>query len=178
MRIVGGEWRSRRIDAPVEGVRPTTDRVREAVFNMLMNVVDFEEITACDLFAGSGAMGIEALSRGAQHVTFVERHPDTAAVLTRNLLTLGAEARATVTVGDALEFVRRRTETFDVVFADPPYAYPALDAFVAAVLERRLFMRAFVIEHEAGMSPAADRAPWRARRFGKSAVTIYLNEEQ
>ncbi len=176
MGIVGGEWRSRRIDAPAEGLRPTADRVREAVFNMLANVVDLEECTVCDLFAGSGAMGIEALSRGATHATFVEQHAATAAVISNNLVALHAEERATVTTGDAFHFVNAADAQFDIVFADPPYAYPHLSELVDSVIARALFRQVFLVEHSSSVAIRAGRAPWRERQFGASAVTIFRND--
>lgn len=177
MRIVGGEWRSRRIDAPREGLRPTADRVREAVFNILANIVDFEECTVCDLFAGSGAMGIEALSRGATYATFVEEHRVTASVISKNLRTLGAGDRATVMVGDALEYACKSGEPADLVFADPPYDYPQVQDVVACALRRPLFRRALIVEHAASVTIESAQEPWKRRTFGKTGVTIFLRED-
>ena len=121
MRVVAGRYGGRTLKAPRgRGVRPTADRVREALFSILGPV---EGLDVLDLFAGSGALGIEALSRGAAHATFVERDRRAAAVIERNVETVGAEERSEVVVRDALAWLRARQgkEEFDLVLLDPPY---------------------------------------------------------
>jgi 16S rRNA (guanine966-N2)-methyltransferase len=119
VRIVGGVWRSRRIRfAPRVGLRPTPDRVRETLFNWLgQHLTGY----AClDLFAGSGALGFEAASRGAERVVMVERDRAAHAALERNKEILGAH-QVELARGDALEFVRRDRAEYDVIFLDPPF---------------------------------------------------------
>ncbi len=119
MRIIGGRWRGRRVPVePGEQVRPTPDRVRETVFNWLAPVIGGAR--CLDLFAGSGALGIEALSRGARVVWFVEQSEEAASRLREVLLTLRAENDRLV-VGDAEQFLRGSPHVFDIVFLDPPY---------------------------------------------------------
>ena len=120
LRIVGGRWRGMRIDfPPIEAIRPSPDRVRETLFNWLQAQIVG---TRClDLFAGSGALGIEALSRGAAAVTFVDREPQIGRHLTQTLERLGATG-ASVQVEDAARFLNRLPQPFDVVFLDPPFA--------------------------------------------------------
>ena len=119
MRIVGGAWRSRRIRfAPHAGLRPTPDRVRETLFNWLGQ--DLTGLRCLDLFAGSGALGFEAASRGARHVVLVERDRAACAALERNKELLGA-TQVELARGDALEFVRRDRAEYDVIFLDPPF---------------------------------------------------------
>jgi 16S rRNA (guanine966-N2)-methyltransferase len=115
IRITGGELRGRRLYVPKTGVRPTTGRVREAIFSMLGGL-DADRVL--DLFCGTGALGIEALSRGAADVTFVDTKP---AVARRNVEALGLEARAETVRADALPFMRRVEAQFDLVLCDPPY---------------------------------------------------------
>ena len=117
MRIVAGEFRGRRLTAP-RGVltRPTADRVREALFSMLGDVTGARVL---DLYAGSGALGIEALSRGAESAVFVERDPRAVAAIERNLESLGL--RQQVVRQDAARFLTRTEGMFDLVFCDPPY---------------------------------------------------------
>jgi 16S rRNA (guanine966-N2)-methyltransferase len=118
VRVVAGEFKGRRLEAP-RGMRtrPTADRVREALFSMLGDVSGARVL---DLFAGSGALGIEALSRGAASAVFVERDPRAAAAIERNLSSLGLDER--VLRQDALRFLARAEGgTFDLVFCDPPY---------------------------------------------------------
>ncbi len=119
LRIIGGEWRSRLIEFPdVEGMRPTPDRVRETVFNWLGQTLHGK--TCLDLFAGSGALGFEALSRGAARVLMVESARDGVAALKLNAATLIAQ-NLQIQQGDALQYLRGKPEAFDVVFVDPPY---------------------------------------------------------
>ena len=118
MRVVAGRYGGRRLEAPPgRGTRPTADRVREAVFSLLGPV---EGLAVLDLFAGSGALGIEALSRGAAAAVFVDRDHRAAAAARRNLAALGLEAR--VHRRDALAFLAATTTRFDLVFVDPPYS--------------------------------------------------------
>lgn len=119
LRIIGGRWRSRRLYFPdVEGLRPTPDRVRETLFNWLAPLI--EGARCLDLFAGSGALGIEALSRGAREVIFIERQPLAARQLRRNLTQLG-ETSAQVIQADALVWLGGPSRPFDIVFLDPPF---------------------------------------------------------
>ena len=119
IRIIGGEWRSRLIDvSTVKGLRPTPDRVRETLFNWLGQELDGK--TCLDLFAGSGALGFEAASRGAAQVTMIEQDAVAWGALQANAKTLQA-ACVRIVRGDALKFARSADQRFDVVFLDPPY---------------------------------------------------------
>jgi 16S rRNA (guanine966-N2)-methyltransferase len=129
LRIVGGLWRGRTIDFPaIEAIRPSPDRVRETLFNWLQTHISGAR--CLDLFAGSGALGIEALSRGASAVTFVDREPQVSRHLTQTLQRLGAIG-ATVQTADASRFLERIPQPFDVVFLDPPFASTLLQAVFA-----------------------------------------------
>jgi 16S rRNA (guanine966-N2)-methyltransferase len=131
MRIIAGRWRGRPIEAPLGlATRPTADRVRETLFSMLASRLgSFEELRVADLFAGSGALGFEALSRGAASVTFVENDAKAVAVIRRNAEKLGAPAQVLASSALALP----RSDPFDLIFADPPYAAGSGSAAVAAV---------------------------------------------
>jgi 16S rRNA (guanine966-N2)-methyltransferase len=133
MRIIAGAWRGRTIEAPPgQSTRPTADRVRETLFSMLTSRLgSVEELRVADLFAGSGALGLEALSRGAAHATFVESDAKASAMIRRNAEKLGAVDRVAIVGGSAL--VLPRSEPFDLIFADPPYAPGSGSAAVAAV---------------------------------------------
>jgi 16S rRNA (guanine966-N2)-methyltransferase len=135
VRIIAGAWRGRTIEAPPGlATRPTADRVRETLFSMLASRLgSFEDLRVADLFAGSGALGFESLSRGAASATFVERDSKAAAAIRRNAYTLGAAQRAQVIGGSALALPR--SEPFDLVLADPPYAVGSGSAVVAAVAD-------------------------------------------
>ncbi|MCW9088715.1 MAG: 16S rRNA (guanine(966)-N(2))-methyltransferase RsmD [Gammaproteobacteria bacterium] len=133
LRIIGGEWRGRKLRfADGEGLRPTTDRVRETLFNWLQPVING---TRClDLFAGSGALGLEALSRGAREVVFVDTNPKAVAALKENLSLLHAD-NGRVIRSDALNYLSGDEGRFDVVFIDPPFRrdllQPALQRLAA-----------------------------------------------
>jgi 16S rRNA (guanine966-N2)-methyltransferase len=116
IRVTGGELRGRRLHVPKRGVRPTTGMVREAIFSMLGNIAGARVL---DLFAGTGALAIEALSRGAAQATLVDTNP---AAARRNLESLGLDDRATAMRADAAQFLRRALPgSFDLVLCDPPY---------------------------------------------------------
>lgn len=139
-RVVAGRWRGRRLEVPRSGTRPTADRVREAVFSSLdHDLGGFDRLAVLDLYAGSGALGIEALSRGAARAVFVESDPASAAVIRRNLAALGAADEATV-MGVSVVVAARRAPPgggFGLVLADPPYDLPAaaLRAALTALAE-------------------------------------------
>lgn len=122
MRVISGEWRGRKLLAPKnDATRPTADRTRETLFSMLASRVgSFEGLHVADLFAGSGALGIEALSRGAEHCLFGEQDRDALDVLKKNLATLGASARADVRAGSVLALGPAR-RSFDLILLDAPY---------------------------------------------------------
>ena len=132
VRIIGGQWRSRILRfAPVPGLRPTPDRVRETLFNWLGQ--DLTGLCCLDLFAGSGALGLEALSRNAREVVFVERDARVRAALAAAALSLGAGTRARIGAGDALQFLRSADTAFDLIFLDPPFNQDLLDSLWPAI---------------------------------------------
>jgi 16S rRNA (guanine966-N2)-methyltransferase len=133
MRIISGEWRGRPLLAPAGTItRPTADRVRETLFSMLASRLGtFEGLSVADLFAGSGALGFEALSRGAASVTFVECDPEAARAIRGNAERLRAQDRVRLLGGSALTLPRGGP--FNLIFADPPYAAGSGTAAAAAV---------------------------------------------
>lgn len=169
MRVVAGEFKGRRLRAPKSGgTRPTADRVREATFNALTSVLGaFEGVTVVDLFAGSGALGIEALSRGAEHATFMDKSYDAWQVIKANLADLGLTgARATVV---RLDVMRHDLPPgpFDVAFADPPYRFTDWESLVTRVEARLL-----VAESDRELPPLAGWDPLREKRYGTTVVTL------
>jgi 16S rRNA (guanine966-N2)-methyltransferase len=169
MRIVAGEWRGRRIKAPAGNtVRPTADRVREAWMSIVQHHLPGASVL--DLFAGSGALGLEALSRGAASAVFVEIAPASLRALSENIETLQANGAATVRRADALRFVETLGPlAFDVAFADPPYGHGAAMR-LAELWHATPFARLIGIEHRSGetMPPGGDQ-----RRYGSTVVTLY-----
>lgn len=169
MRVVAGELRGRLFDAPPgNDTRPTTDKVREAVFNALGSLDLIRDAAIADLFAGSGGLGIEALSRGAAHVTFVERDRAALRTLRSNLQSLGLEAASKVVPGDSLAMVAGLD--VDVVLADPPYEFDRWADLLAAT-------RAHFVVAEAGRAlddlVAHGWEAMRTKRYGRTWVTFF-----
>jgi 16S rRNA (guanine966-N2)-methyltransferase len=183
MRVVAGSLRGRRLTAPKgrARTRPTSDRVREATFAMLGDVAG---ASVLDLFAGTGALGIEALSRGAASALFVERDGAALRALRANLSALGLVAPgAEMHAGEALAALRaaqRRCETYDLVFVDPPYDQAReLQAPLSARLPAVLEPAARVVLESDRRSPlalAGALQPLRERRYGDTLITIYRND--
>src|ERR1700677_2708223 len=124
MRVIAGTSRGRRLEAPAGGAtRPTGDRVRESIFDVLGSLMDLDGTDVVDLFAGSGALGIEALSRGAASVVFVDDSADAVRAVEANVTGTGLDpAQTTVVRADVLDWLRR-PHRFDLALADPPYAF-------------------------------------------------------
>lgn len=168
VRIIAGKWRSRIVKFPaVAELRPTPDRVRETLFNWLGQRLD--DLRCLDLFAGSGALGFEALSRGAARVVMVERERAVAAALRESARELEAQD-VDVVEGDALAYLRHAGEKFDVAFIDPPYASDlALQSL--ALLPGRLDPGARVYVETSAAMPV--QAPWRVLREDRAGAVRY-----
>ena len=173
LRIIGGEWRGRRIRFPGKGgIRPTPDRVRETLFNWL--AADVPGSRCLDLFAGSGALGLEALSRGAAHATFVERDRESAARL-RETSALLAPDRATVIQADAIAWLGGTSAPHNIVFLDPPF-----DAGLLTEAMRLLESRGWLapeariyVEMPARQGAPKLPAAWRMHRTGRAGAVGY-----
>jgi 16S rRNA (guanine966-N2)-methyltransferase len=170
MRIIAGRWRGRRLKA-LRGrdVRPTSDRVRESWMAALGP--DLEGATVLDLFAGSGALGFEALSRGAERVVFVERARGALKAIRDNTELLGAVSEVEIWSGGAMEYVNRlRVGSFDVALADPPYgkgfAERLIEAFGVAPFASQLW-----VEHRKS-DATPDLPGLRQRRYGDTLISI------
>lgn len=187
MRVVAGDLRGRLIEGPEdEATRPTTDKVREAVFNALNSMDAVREERVIDLFAGSGALGIEALSRGAAHCVFVENNRSALGVLRGNLVALGLEERSTVVVLDiAAHSSRQRLSELltstHLVLADPPYRYEHWEGLFDTVLSAAPSDVVVVAETES-RSAIHETAPngWqisRTRAYGRTSVGFFIRGE-
>jgi 16S rRNA (guanine966-N2)-methyltransferase len=173
LRIIGGKWRGRRIRFPaVEAIRPTPDRVRETLFNWLQQVI--ADSRCLDLFAGSGALGLEALSRGARQVVFVDRERAVIAHLRETLSMLGAQG-AELRALDASRYLESPPEPFDIVFLDPPFANEIIPALCATLEDRGwLAPRAHVyIEQPAKAGPPALPGSWILLKSGRAGEVGY-----
>ena len=182
-RIISGRAGGLRLATPAgAGTRPTSDRVREALFSRLEHLDVLAGAHVLDLYAGSGAVGIEALSRGAEHATFVERGRQPLAAIRHNLARTGLEARATVRAGDVMRYVAEAgTEApFDLVFMDPPYAERAILAPLERIVPLLSPEADVVVKHfwRTEVPVPAGLARWRERRFGETALTFMTREEE
>jgi 16S rRNA (guanine966-N2)-methyltransferase len=181
MRVIGGTARGRTLAAPKgERTRPTSDLVRGALFNVLENLdVGWERVL--DLFAGSGALGIEALSRGAGWADFVEEDAGAVAAIRQNLAATGLGARAGVHRQDVFQSLRTLRGPYDIILADPPYALAALPRFLEALAESELVGpgTAVVVEH-ARRRPLPEAFAGlvlaKQKRHGDTLLSIYRRE--
>ena len=172
MRVVSGDLGGRKLVTPDgSDTRPTSDRVREAMFNSLFSLDAIEGARVLDAFAGSGALGIEALSRGALHATFVETGRDALAALRENLETLQLGAQGRVVPGDALAHLERTAveeRHYDLVLLDPPYGFDQWDELLAAVpVGARV-----VIESDREVVVPDSWEVHRRKRYGGTVVTL------
>jgi 16S rRNA (guanine966-N2)-methyltransferase len=171
--VIGGELRGRRLSAPASAaIRPTADRVREAIFDILYSLGGVTGLQVVDLFAGSGALGIEALSRGAASVTFVERDPTALAAIRTNLASVGlgdAERNgdATVVRADVDGWVATTASRYDLALCDPPYHYDGWGALV-----ERLPADLAVLESGAEIEAPNGWGVIKLKRYGGTIVTV------
>jgi 16S rRNA (guanine(966)-N(2))-methyltransferase RsmD len=181
MRVITGSARGRRLqELPGMETRPTTGRVKEGLFSALQFEIGGRRVL--DLFAGTGQLGIEALSRGAARAVFVDCRKDAVAVIRENLKCTGLSDFAQVVSGDAMDYLRTVREKFDLVFLDPPYAAgllePALDALAGFDILAPYGI--IVAESPANRKLPAMKAPYgvyRVYRYGKIGLTVYRRGE-
>ncbi len=174
LRVTGGAARGRRLRAPKD-IRPTQDMVKQAIFNMIGPKAVGARVL--DLYAGSGGLGIEALSRGAAHATFVDRSPASIEALRRNLADLGYVNAASVIRADVPRWVEQHPDAVaehDLILLDPPYADPHLDRVLEVLEAASAAGATVVVEHSSGraLPPLRRLRTSRQRRYGQTSVTI------
>jgi len=173
VRVIGGELRGRRLHAPPsKTVRPTSDRVREAIFDILYSLGGVDGLLVADLFAGSGGLGIEALSRGAASVTFVDSDPAALTTIRENLAGVGlADAErdgdATLVRGDVDAWVSTTVARYDLILCDPPYAFEGWPDLVG-----RLPADLAILESGTEIVPPEGWRVIKTRRYGSTLVTV------
>ena len=175
MRVITGEARGRKlVTLEGEDVRPTTDRVKEGMFNIIQ--FDLEGANVIDLFAGSGQLGIEALSRGAKHCTFVDSANRSVEVVKQNLKSVGFEKRASVFCGDSKMYIGLSKDKFDIALLDPPYNKNIIDAVLPSVAEKMTDYGVIICESaldEILPETAGEFSIHREYRYGKIKLTVY-----
>lgn len=177
MRVITGTARGRRLrDLPGMDTRPTTDKVKESIFNIVQ--FDIEGRKVLDLFAGTGQLGIEALSRGAEKCVFVDRSREAVKVIQENLKTTGFESQSRVAAGDALSFLTSCREKFGLAFLDPPYASDLLDQALLKMSEIDIMTENGIIVCESALDKVMPILPppyemGRDYRYGKIKLTLY-----
>lgn len=172
VRIISGQWRGRRLPVPdAEGLRPSTDRTRETLFNWLMN--DIQDAVVLDAFAGSGVLGLEALSRYAASVVFIEKSSSTAQQLRNNLKTLKADAE--VLCGDSLKLLPSLNTPFNLVFIDPPFGLDLVNPTLQGLQEQALLAENALIYVEQEINaPTLTLAPgWQIIKQKKTGQLSY-----
>lgn len=176
MRIISGKYGRRRFDVPRNiTARPTTDFARENIFNVLENLDGFEDKSACDLFAGTGAVSFEFLSRGCNYVTAVEKAPVQSAFIKKVAETLGDE-NIHVVRGDVFKFIEEDIRTYDYVFADPPYDHPRFDEIPGLILASNLVKPGTVVIVEHSKNRDFSHLPGfnQRRAYGSVNFSIFI----
>ena len=177
MRIIAGQHRGRTlVSVRDQSVRPTTDRAKQTIFDILSNRLDFEEIEVLDLFAGSGSLGLEAISRGAGQVTFVDKSTSSLKALEANVRTLGCAEQCTSYAADAFWYLKNAHRSFDLVFVDPPYRLERIaelpaELFASEALREGTFV---VMEHskESQVEPSESMFEVIRKPFGQTTVLV------
>lgn len=178
MRIISGKYGRRRFDVPKNiTARPTTDFARENIFNVLENLEGFEDKSACDLFAGTGAVSFEFLSRGCSHVTAVEKAPVQAGFIKKVAELLG-DKNIRIVRGDVFRFIEENATAYDYVFADPPYDHPRFEEIPELILGSRLVKPGtiVIIEHSKNRDFSSLPGFNQRRAYGSVNFSIFIIE--
>ena len=176
MRIVGGELRGRRFDPPESfEARPTTDFAKENIFNVLCNIIDFEDVKVLDLFSGSGSISYEFASRGCKDITCVEKNRLHHRFIVKTAEHFGISDVMRILNGDALKFIASTNEKYDIVFADPPYAMKEVDDLPDLVMSRGIVREGgvFILEHSVAGRFNKHENFWQTRAYGKVNFTFF-----
>lgn len=178
MRVITGSARGRKLETLYgeEVTRPTTESVKEALFSMIQ--FELEDKKVIDLFAGSGQLGIEALSRGARHCTFLENNREALKIVQKNVTHCGFEDRSNIIFAEASSYLLRK-ENFDIAFLDPPYNKGLIDKCLPLLLKLMSDDGIVVCETSANENLPESINGWyadRSRRYGKTKLTLYRKE--
>lgn len=171
VRIIGGLYRGKKIEFPdIAGLRPTPDRVKETLFNWLMN--DVKNARCLDAFAGSGALGLEAFSRGASHVTFIEQAPAANASL-KKILQQFQHSNLKLLQTNALDFLKKGSETFDIIFLDPPYALNYIPTCLDSISQSNVLVQGGLVYAESPTLIELNPDHWNQIKLKQAGQVIY-----
>lgn len=173
MRVISGEHRGRVLDSPKHDIRPTLDKVKQALFTRLQFEIGGKKVL--DLFSGSGALGIEALSRGASEVVFVDKNLDSIKLTKQNLKKLGYSGK--VITGDALDVLKRLDETFDIILLDPPYKSGLYEKCLEIIKDRKLLNEGGIIVCERARDEKIDSQGFKldcTKFYGTVALDYFI----
>jgi len=177
IRIISGRLGRRMLAVPTAGTRPTSSRVREAMFNMVGSRVDLDGFSVLDLFSGTGALGIEALSRGAARAVFVENKPAVLACSEENARGLGLADRCRFVRADVFEFMRSPTESrYHLILADPPYDLSGLEDLPDLASGHLSTNGLFVLEHDRRLDFSGRQDLETTRSYGRTIVSVFNRE--
>lgn len=178
MRVVAGKYKNRILKTVADkSVRPATDKVKGAIFNIMQSRVDWTNCTVLDLYAGSGSVGIEALSRGAKNAVFVENSRSAIQFLKLNLTSIGADGQAQVVAADVDKFIRGSRVKYNVIFADPPYALESLAELPTRIFQSDIVARGgyLIVEHPARFEfqPSSEWDVVVRKAYGRTSVSFF-----
>lgn len=149
MRVIAGKYRGLTLESPKgDDIRPTTDRIKEDLFNILQSNYIYPDTKFLDLFSGSGAIGIEAVSRGCERADLIERNPDAVKLIERNIAKLKGESAVKLHRGDVRQFLIATRNVYDIIFMDPPYAFADTDKLMDIIFERKLLSEGGIVVTE------------------------------
>ena len=179
MRIITGKFKGRTLAwVDEKGIRPATDHVRGSIFNMLQNRLDLREARVLDLFAGSGSLGFEALSRGASTAVFVDESPAALDLVEQNARKLGCLDECEILQDDAISFIDRPSGQYDLIFADPPYAYDRTPEIPGLVVDRKLLKSGgfLIMEHakRTELPPSPSYRVHAQKEFGNTRISFVI----
>ncbi|KTC82158.1 methyltransferase [Legionella cherrii] len=171
VRIIGGLYRGKKIHFPdIEGLRPTPDRVRETLFNWLMH--DIREAHCLDAFAGSGALGLEAFSRGAAHIVFLEQSPKAHANL-QKIMTTFNDPKLKLLQTDAVQYLQHSKEEFDIIFLDPPFAQTYLPQCISSIAQSNVLKPGGLVYVESPAVIHMDEKKWKQIKLKQAGQVVY-----
>jgi 16S rRNA (guanine966-N2)-methyltransferase len=181
MRIVGGIFGGRRFNPPARiPARPTTELAREALFNMLNNSIDLDGAKTLDIFAGTGSISYELASRGAAHLTLVERDQLSIDFIKKTAKELGIEDKLQIVRADVFKFLKQCIEQYDFIFADPPYALPNMNEIPLLIFEKNILLPGgtFVLEHTTSHDFQEHPNFKRTKNYGITVFTFFTQPNE